>query len=100
MKTKEEIIHSMCLTYRHDFGLRKNPSDPPWVAGMTEEDAKSLYKVMEQIYNNDIEPLLLQAKDLYEGNSVVVPRDKQHAEALVKVGMFYLEQQNVSKKSK
>ena len=100
MKTKEEIIHSMCLTYRHDFGLRKNPSDPPWVAGMTEEDAKSLYKVMEQIYNNDIEPLLLQAKDLYEGNSVVVPRDKQHAEALVKVGMFYLEQQNASKQSK
>ena len=100
MKTKEEIIHDMCMTYRHDYGLRKEPSDPPWVAGMTEDDAKSLYRVMEQIYNNDIEPLLLQAKDLYEGNSVVVPRDKEHAEALVKVGMFYLEQQNASKKSK
>ena len=100
MKTKEEIIHDMCMTYRHDFGLRKSPNDPPWVAGMTEDDAKSLYKVMEQIYNNDIEPLLLQAKDLCEGNSVVVPRDKEHAEALVKVGMFYLEQQNASKQSK
>lgn len=100
MKTKEEIIHDMCMTYRHDFGLRKSPDDPPWLAGITEDDAKSLYKVMEQIYNNDIEPLLQQANELYEGNSVVIPRDKEHAEALVKVGMFYLEQQNASKQSK
>lgn len=100
MRTKQEIIYDMCMTYRHDYGLRKNPNDPPWVAGMTEEDAKNLYKVMEQIYNNDIEPLLQQAKDLYEGNAVVVPKDKEHAEALVKVGMFYLEQQNASKQSK
>lgn len=58
MKSKEEVIHSMCLTYRHDYGLRKSIDDPPWTSGMTEEDAKSLYKVMEQIYNNDIEPIL------------------------------------------
>lgn len=60
MKSKEEIINSMCLTYRHDYGLRKLPNDPSWTAGMTEEDAKKLYKIMEQIYNNDIEPLLKQ----------------------------------------
>ena len=58
MKSKEEIIHDMCMTYRHDYGLRKNDNDPPWTAGMTEYDAKQLYKVMEQIYNNDIEPIL------------------------------------------
>ena len=63
MKTKEEIIHSMFMTYRHDYGLRKLPNDPPWTAGMTEEDAKSLYKVMEQIYNNDIEPILKEKND-------------------------------------
>jgi hypothetical protein len=61
---------------------------------MTEEDAKMLYKTMEQIYNNDIEPLLKNAKDLYDGSSVVIPKDREHAEALVKVGMFYLEQKN------
>jgi hypothetical protein len=55
---KEEIIHSMCLTYRHDYGLRKESTEPSWTSGMTEEDAKRLYKVMEQIYNNNIEPLL------------------------------------------
>lgn len=63
MKSKEEIIHSMCLTYRHDYGLRKSATDPTWTAGMTEEDAKSLYKIMEQIYTNDIEPLIKKAQN-------------------------------------
>lgn len=49
-QTKEEIIHMMCLEYRHDYGLRKEQEDPPWSAGMTEQDAKILYKVMEFIY--------------------------------------------------
>jgi len=63
MKTKEEIINSMCLSYRHDYGLRKEKSDPNWTAGMTEQDAKMLYKTMEQIYNNDIAPII----NYYEG---------------------------------
>lgn len=58
MKSKEEIIHDMCMTYRHDYGLRKKSTDPSWTAGMTEEDAKMLYKTMEQIYTNNIEPML------------------------------------------
>ena len=97
MKSKEEIIHSMCLTYRHDYGLRKEDNDPPWTAGMTEEDAKMLYKVMEQIYNNDIAPLVQEAKDLIDGNRVTVPKDEEHAKFMVKMGMFYLEQKNASK---
>lgn len=63
MKNKEEIIHDMCMTYRHDYGLRKAPGDPPWTAGMYEQDAKMLYKTMEQIYNNNIEPII----DHYKG---------------------------------
>ena len=58
MKTKEEIIHDMCLTYRHDYGLRKSEGEPNWTSGMTEQDARMLYKTMEQIYNNDIEPII------------------------------------------
>lgn len=58
MKSKEEIINSMCLSYRHDYGLRKDNSEPSWTAGMTEKDAKMLYKTMEQIYNNNIEPII------------------------------------------
>ncbi len=48
----------MCMTYRHDYGLRKTKDEPSWTAGMTEEDAKMLYKTMEQIYTNNIEPLM------------------------------------------
>ena len=58
MKTKEEIINDMCMTYRHDYGLDKDPNDPPWCAGMTTEERKGLYNTMRQIYENDIVPLL------------------------------------------
>jgi hypothetical protein len=58
MKTKEEIIHHMCLTYRHDYGLRKSEGEPNWTSGMTEQDARMLYKTMEQIYNNNVEPII------------------------------------------
>jgi hypothetical protein len=64
MKTKEEIITSMCYTYRHDYGLRKEPNDPSWTSGMTEQDAKMLYKTMEQIYNNNIEPIIEHYKGI------------------------------------
>lgn len=97
MKTKEEIIYDMCMTYRHDFGLRKTPDDPPWTAGMTEQDAKMLYKTMEQIYNNDIAPIIDYYAKLDNGESIVLPKDVEHAEAMVKVGMFYLDQKNALK---
>lgn len=58
MNEKEQTITSMCYTYRHDYGLRKQEGDPSWTSGMTEQEAKMLYKQMEQIYNNDIEPIL------------------------------------------
>lgn len=62
MKDKEQIITDMCMTYRHDYGLRKKDGEPNWTSGMTEQDAKMLYKVMEQIYNNNIEPIIEQLK--------------------------------------
>ena len=63
MITKEQIIHDMCLTYRHDYGLRKTDNEPSWTSGMTEQDAKMLYKTMEQIYNNNIEPIIDHYKE-------------------------------------
>lgn len=90
MKNREEIIHSMALSYRHDYGLRKQPNDPSWTAGMTEEDAKMLYKTMEQIYTNDIEPLLQEFDDLREGRSVQIPKSKEHAALMLKLAQMYL----------
>lgn len=87
---KEEIIHSMALSYRHDYGLQKLPGDPSWTAGMTEEDARMLYKTMEQIYNNNIEPLLKEFNDLREGRAVQVPQSKEHAALMLKLAQMYL----------
>ena len=58
MKSREEIITDMCYTYRHDYGLDKDPNSPSWCAGMTPEERKGLYNTMSQIYENNIEPLL------------------------------------------
>lgn len=55
---KQKIIMDMCVTYRHDFGLTRDPSDPTWVAGMTPDERKGLIATMTQIFENNIEPLL------------------------------------------
>lgn len=89
--TKEETIYNMCMTYRHDYGLRKAPGDPSWTAGMTEEDARMLYKTMEQIYNNDIEPLIKEFNDLKEGKRVQVPQSKEHAALMLRLAQMYFE---------
>jgi len=88
---KEQIIHDMCMTYRHDYGLRKDPNEPPWTAGMTEEDAKMLYKTMESIYTNDIEPFIDELNDLREGRRVQVPQSKEHAALMYKLAQMYFE---------
>lgn len=90
MTNREQVIHDMCMSYRHDYGLRKAPNDPSWISGMTEEDAKMLYKTMEQIYNNNIEPLLKEFNDLKEGRSVQVPQNKEHAALMLKLAQMYL----------
>ena len=63
MKTRDEIITSMCYTYRHDYGLNKDPSDPPWVAGMTDLERKGLWLTMSQIFDNDIVPFMKMKED-------------------------------------
>jgi hypothetical protein len=59
MKTREEIITSMCYTWRHDYGIRKDAEDVsrfPFTAGVTKEDAVALWNSMAQIFDNDIAP--------------------------------------------
>jgi hypothetical protein len=62
MKTREEIITSMCYTYRHDYGLIKE-ADPggymfPFQSGMTEIERRALWNQMSQIFDNDILPYM------------------------------------------
>lgn len=58
MKTREQIIHSMCLTLRHDFGLDKEANDPPWESGMTRDERMFLWNNMAQVFDNDIAPYM------------------------------------------
>lgn len=63
MKTREEIITSMCYTYRHDYGLKRSDDDAPWVAGMTDFERKGLWQTMAQIFDNDIAPYMKLKED-------------------------------------
>lgn len=59
MKTREEIITSMCYTMRHDYGLEKdfgNGFIKELSSGMTKEERESLWRQMAQIFDNDIAP--------------------------------------------
>ena len=58
MKTRDEIIHDMCVSYRSDYELRKSPADPPWLAGMTDKERQGLRRTMATIFDNNILPLL------------------------------------------
>ena len=61
MKTREDIIISMCMTYRHDFGLVCNTGESgpyPFPSGMTDQEKESLYRQMAQIFDNCIQPYM------------------------------------------
>lgn len=61
MKTREQIITSMCYTFRHDYGL-DNPSYDSFVgsliSGITQEQRDAIWKQMAQIFDNDILPYM------------------------------------------
>jgi len=50
-RTRDQIIDSMCLTWRHDFGVDKGR-----FCGMTDEERASLWSRMAQLFDNDIAP--------------------------------------------
>ncbi len=61
IKTREEIITSMCYTYRHDFGLNKSLGTgfaDIISSGMTDEERQALWNQMAQIFDNDILPYM------------------------------------------
>jgi hypothetical protein len=59
MKTREQIITSMCYTWRHDYGLKKQEHDGPGEfisAGLTDQERNLLWRQMAQLFDNDIYP--------------------------------------------
>lgn len=70
MKTREDIITSMCYTWRHDYGLIKEPTNydgntaneifaaDRLSSGMRPDERKALWRSMAQIFDNDIAPYM------------------------------------------
>ena len=61
MKSREQIIQSMCYTFRHDYGLEKDLGNgfvSEMSAGMTKEEREQLWNQMAQIFDNDIAPFM------------------------------------------
>jgi hypothetical protein len=66
MKTREEIITSMCYTMRHDFGIVKEKDEMhdasnsflSLTSGMYQEERHALWRQMAQLFDNDIAPYM------------------------------------------
>ena len=60
MRTREQIITSMCYTYRHDYGLTISEDDKMYTlnSGVTELERKAIWNNMAQIFDNDIAPYM------------------------------------------
>ena len=58
--TREQIIHNMCMTYRHDYGLTISEDDKMYTlnSGVTELERKYIWQQMTQIFDNDIAPYM------------------------------------------
>jgi|688.fasta_scaffold91366_6 hypothetical protein len=66
MKSRDEIITSMCYTWRHDYGIIKDPEYKHHVSeltyfmssGMYQQEREQLWKQMAQLFDNDIAPYM------------------------------------------
>ena len=57
MKTREDVITSMCYTMRHDYGLGRPVDSPfPFSSGLTDREREALWRQMAQLFDNDIAP--------------------------------------------
>ena len=58
--TREQIIHNMCMTFRHDYGREISEDDRMYTlnSGMTKLEQQALYNSMSQIFDNDIAPYM------------------------------------------
>jgi hypothetical protein len=95
MKTREEIINNMCMTFRHDYGLEISEDDRMYtlMSGMTKQEREALYRDMAQIFDNDIAPLLEEYRKVNEGEAITIPKSAEHAKAMMGVAQWYLDNQ-------
>ena len=89
---REQIINSMCMTFRHDYGLVISEDDRMYslMSGMTENERKALWRSMAQIFDNDIAPLIEDDKRIKEGTNIPIPANVEQARGMILVAENYL----------
>lgn len=92
MKTREEIINNMCMTFRHDYGLVISEDDRMYTlnSGMTEREREALFNTMAQIFDNDIAPLVDSAMKYEAGTHIPIPANAEYARGMILVAENYL----------
>jgi hypothetical protein len=68
MKTREEVILSMCYTYRHDYGLTRASGDVI-SSGINQSEREYIYDRMAQIFDRDIAPYMDFKRPSYSAHS-------------------------------
>ena len=53
--SRKKIVHSMCLTWRHDYGFLKNRENQ--ISGMNIKERNNLFRRMLQVFDNNIVPI-------------------------------------------
>jgi hypothetical protein len=91
--TREQIINNMCMTFRHDYGLVISEDDRMYTlnSGMTEREREALFNDMAQIFDHNFATVLEEYRKVNEGESITLPKSKEHAEAMLRVANWYLE---------
>jgi hypothetical protein len=92
MKSREQIINDMCMTWRHDYGLELSEDDRMYTlsSGMTKHEREALWRNMAQIFDNDIAPLLESHKHIKEGTHIPIPANVEQAKGMILVAENYL----------
>jgi hypothetical protein len=90
---REQIIHNMCLTFRHDYGLLISEDDRMYTlnSGMTAREREALFNDMAQIFDHTFAPTLEEYRKVNEGEAITLPKSKEHAKVMMGIAQFYLE---------
>lgn len=90
--TREDIINSMCLTFRHDYNLVITEDDRMYslAAGITEGERRALFSTMAQVYDHHFSDIVEDYHKVNEGELITMPKSKDHANAMILVAEHYL----------
>lgn len=89
---RDQIIHNMCLTFRHDYGFVITEDDRMYslAAGMTEREREALFSTMAQVFDHHFATELEEYHKINEGELITIPKSKEHAKYMILIAENYL----------